>query len=65
MKNTITFLLITILQCFVCIQAQDINLKGTWKSDDNLKIIKVNSLLNGIFEYNRNGRTIKLNLMAN
>ena len=65
MKNTITFLLITILQCFVCIQAQDINLEGTWKSDDNLKIIKVNSLLNGIFEYNRNGRTIKLNLMAN
>ena len=65
MKNTITFLLITILQCFVCIQAQDINLEGTWKSDDNLKIIKVNSLLNGIFEYNRNGRIIKLNLIAN
>jgi hypothetical protein len=49
----------------VCLQAQDINLEGTWKSDDNLKIIKVNSLLNGIFEYNRNGRTIKLNLIAN
>lgn len=65
MKNTITFLIITILQCFVCLQAQDINLEGTWKSDDNLKIIKVNSLLNGIFEYNRNGRTIKLNLIAN
>ena len=65
MKNTITFLIITILQCFVCLQAQDINLEGTWKSDDNLKIIKVNSLLNGIFEYNRNGRIIKLNLIAN
>ena len=65
MKNTITFLLISLLQCFVYGQDKSINLIGTWSTNDNSQTIKINSLLNGTYIKKLNGYTLKSNLIAN
>ena len=59
MKNTITFLLISLLQCFIYGQDKKINLVGTWSTDDGLRTITIDSLLNGTYENESNGRTLK------
>lgn len=59
MKNTITFLLISLLQCFIYGQDKKINLVGTWSTDDGLRTITIDALLNGIYENKSNDRTLK------
>jgi len=61
MKNTITFLLISLLQCLVYGQDHDMNkdLFGTWQTDDKVHEIKIDALLNGIYENKLNNRTLK------
>ena len=59
MKNTITFLLISLLQCFIYGQDKKINLVGTWSTDDGLSTITIDSLLNGIYTNESNDRTLK------
>ena len=65
MKNTITFLLVSLLQCFMYGQDKNINLIGTWSTNDNSQTIKINSLLNGTYIKKLNGRTITSSLIAN
>ena len=65
MKNTITFLLISLLQCFMYGQDKNINLIGTWSTTDNSQTIKINSLLYGTYVKKLNGRTITSSLIAN
>ena len=61
MKNTITFLLISLLQCLVYGQDHDTNkdLFGTWQTDDKVHEIKIDTLLNGTYENKLNNRTLK------
>ena len=61
MKNTITFLLISLLQCLVYGQDHDTNkdLFGTWQTDDKVHEIKIDKLLNGTYENKLNNRTLK------
>ena len=61
MKNTITFLLISLLQCLVYGQDHDTNkdLFGTWQTDDKVHEIKIDKLLNGTYENKINNRTLK------
>ena len=59
MKNTITFLLISLLQCFIYGQDKKIDLVGTWSTDDGLRTITIDALLNGIYENKSNDRTLK------
>ena len=57
MKNTITFLLISLLQCIV--YGQNTDLIGTWQTDDKVHEIKIDALLNGTYENTSNKRTLK------
>ena len=59
MKNTIIFLLISLLQCLVYGQDKNKDLFGTWQTDDKMHEIKIDKLLNGTYENKLNNRTLK------
>lgn len=59
MKNTITFLLISLLQCIVYGQDKNTDLIGTWQTDDKVHEIRINTLLNGTYKNTSNNRTLK------